>query len=82
MTRPQAPANVTMDSPKCRLVKGQKCRESPPEIGRLRPFFSTSWDHSHFLRSPFRLSVEQRWVFKARTQFCVLWEYKPSHLAL
>ena len=65
VTPTRAPANVTMDSPKCRLVRGQKCRESPPQIGRLHPFFSTSRDHSHFLRGPFRLSEQRRWVFKA-----------------
>jgi hypothetical protein len=66
---------------KVRLVRGQKCRESPPEIAPLHPFFSKSWDLSHFLRNGFGLSVERHRVLKARTQFCDLRECKRAPLA-
>jgi hypothetical protein len=76
-----APANVTMDSPKCRLVRGQRCRESTPQIGRVHPFFDVMGSLS-FPVAPLQTFGQRRWVFKARTQFFVLWEYKRSHLAL
>src|SRR5438876_8087767 len=64
------PANGAICMPGYPPVKGQWCRELPPETGRLHPLFAESYDID------LAIHAEPRRISESRTPFVL---FRPRH---